>query len=263
MAFNTILAGEKDRIVAAGGHVTNGRVNGNLALSRALGDFMFKKNKSLLPENQIITANPEVTVHNITEEDEFLVIACDGIWDCMSSQQVVDFIRRKISQGEGLDEIGEMLCDHCLAPDNNPSTKHLSCGGCAQVCCSDCHNLSQSGSTGIGCDNMTVLIIAILNGRTKDDWYTWITDRVKEMYGYETPRSLPEIYPKDKLKSFKARREQRDRRRAEQEGSNSRETEHFVAMNDDCGGIALLGGPDGLRGDLFRNSLLALLDRGY
>jgi len=53
---------------------------GNLALSRALGDFEFKKNYALSPEKQIITADPDVTCHEITEEDEFLVIACDGQW---------------------------------------------------------------------------------------------------------------------------------------------------------------------------------------
>jgi serine/threonine protein phosphatase PrpC len=52
--------------------------SGNLALSRALGDFEFKKNYSLSPEKQIITADPDITVHEITEDDEFLVVACDG-----------------------------------------------------------------------------------------------------------------------------------------------------------------------------------------
>jgi serine/threonine protein phosphatase PrpC len=51
---------------------------GNLALSRALGDFQFKKNYNLIPEQQMITANPDVTVHDIGPEDEFLVLACDG-----------------------------------------------------------------------------------------------------------------------------------------------------------------------------------------
>lgn len=55
-----------------------GRVNGNLALSRAIGDFEFKKSAELSPEQQIVTAFPDVTVHEITEDDEFLVIACDG-----------------------------------------------------------------------------------------------------------------------------------------------------------------------------------------
>lgn len=51
---------------------------GNLALSRALGDFEYKKNQSLPAEAQIITADPDIIEHQLTGEDEFLVIACDG-----------------------------------------------------------------------------------------------------------------------------------------------------------------------------------------
>lgn len=69
---------EKNRITAAGGFVDFGRVNGNLALSRAIGDFEFKKSAELPPESQIVTAFPEVEVHDLTDEDEFLVLACDG-----------------------------------------------------------------------------------------------------------------------------------------------------------------------------------------
>lgn len=71
-------AGEKARITAAGGFVDFGRVNGNLALSRAVGDFEFKKSADLPPEQQIVTAFPDVAVHTITEDDEFLIVACDG-----------------------------------------------------------------------------------------------------------------------------------------------------------------------------------------
>lgn len=70
--------GEKARILAAGGFVDFGRVNGNLALSRAIGDFEFKKSAKLPPEQQIVTAYPDVVVHEITDDDEFLVVACDG-----------------------------------------------------------------------------------------------------------------------------------------------------------------------------------------
>lgn len=73
-----LCAGEKARINAAGGFVDFGRVNGNLALSRAIGDFEFKKSAELSPEQQIVTAFPDVTVHDITDDDEFLVVACDG-----------------------------------------------------------------------------------------------------------------------------------------------------------------------------------------
>lgn len=55
-----------------------GRVNGNLALSRAIGDFEFKKSAELAPEQQIVTAYPDVTVHDIHDDDEFLIVACDG-----------------------------------------------------------------------------------------------------------------------------------------------------------------------------------------
>lgn len=53
-------------------------MNGNLALSRAIGDFEFKKSADLPPEQQIVTALPDVTTHELGEDDEFLVIACDG-----------------------------------------------------------------------------------------------------------------------------------------------------------------------------------------
>jgi protein phosphatase 2C family protein 2/3 len=49
-----------------------------LALSRALGDFEFKENHDIPPEQQIVTANPEITERQYNPEDEFIVIACDG-----------------------------------------------------------------------------------------------------------------------------------------------------------------------------------------
>ncbi|KAI6039320.1 PP2C-domain-containing protein [Pisolithus marmoratus] len=184
---------ERARIVNAGGFIEFGRVNGNLALSRALGDFQFKKNYSLIPQKQVITADPDVMVHQLGDEDEFFVLACDGIWDCLSSQQVVNFIRLKVAEGKELAEICEMICEHCLAPDT-------------------------SSAAGIGCDNMTILIVAVLNGRTKQEWYDWIGDRVKNQYGYPTPSTVPQIYSATRITAFKARREameERDRQRKE------------------------------------------------
>lgn len=69
-----------------------GRVNGNLALSRAIGDFEFKKSADLPPEQQIVTAYPDVTIHEMSDDDEFLVIACDGrqrIAHCLSSEVLI------------------------------------------------------------------------------------------------------------------------------------------------------------------------------
>ncbi|KAF9887475.1 Protein phosphatase 2C 2 [Aspergillus nanangensis] len=142
--------GEKARISAAGGFVDFGRVNGNLALSRAIGDFEFKKSPELSPEQQIVTAYPDVTVHELSDDDEFLVIACDGIWDCQSSQAVVEFVRRGIAAKQDLYRICENMMDNCLA--------------------------SNSETGGVGCDNMTMTIIGLLNGRTKEEWYEQIAD---------------------------------------------------------------------------------------
>jgi protein phosphatase 2C family protein 2/3 len=126
---------------------------GNLALSRALGDFEFKQNYSLDAEHQIVTADPDINIHQIDGEEEFLILACDGIWDCLSSQQVVDFTRRAVAKGDSLGKIAEDMMVKCLATD------------------------SETG--GIGCDNMTVVIVALLNGRTPEEWQTWIKGRVE------------------------------------------------------------------------------------
>ena len=88
---------EFKRINAAGGWVEFNRVNGNLALSRALGDFVFKKNDKKPVEEQIVIALPDVEVRTITEDLEFVVIACDGIWDVMKNNEVVQFIRCRIA----------------------------------------------------------------------------------------------------------------------------------------------------------------------
>ena len=50
---------ESARIAAAGGYVVEGRVNGNLNLSRAIGDMEYKKDSSIPPEKQIITSLPD------------------------------------------------------------------------------------------------------------------------------------------------------------------------------------------------------------
>lgn len=50
---------EMERIYNAGGWVEFNRVNGNLALSRALGDFLFKRNDTFPPEQQIVTGEHE------------------------------------------------------------------------------------------------------------------------------------------------------------------------------------------------------------
>ena len=75
---------EKRRVTRAGGFVEEGRVNGIIAISRAIGDWEYK-NKNLKPEDNMVSCVPEVTVETIRPEHDFIIIACDGIWDCLTS----------------------------------------------------------------------------------------------------------------------------------------------------------------------------------
>lgn len=145
---------ELERISKAGGTVerqqigtvVQHRVNGNLNLSRSIGDLQYKRNSSRGPEEQMICSTPDVTVHARSPADEFIVLACDGVWDVMSNQEVVDFIRNRLPRsGLGsllaaahmqLSDIASKLLDECVSP-----------------------NLAQTG--GLGGDNMTLVIVAL------------------------------------------------------------------------------------------------------
>jgi serine/threonine protein phosphatase PrpC len=89
-------SGELNRIEAAGGCVEEGRVRGILSLSRALGDLEYKQNKKIPVEAQMITCVPEIKTVKLSADDKFLVIACDGIWDCLTSQESVDFFTKNL-----------------------------------------------------------------------------------------------------------------------------------------------------------------------
>jgi serine/threonine protein phosphatase PrpC len=51
----------------------------------------------------MVSPLPDLVVAELTSDDEFLVMACDGIWNSMTSQEVVDFVRVRLSQGEALE----------------------------------------------------------------------------------------------------------------------------------------------------------------
>ncbi|EHK46802.1 hypothetical protein TRIATDRAFT_128623 [Trichoderma atroviride IMI 206040] len=102
---------EKKRIANAGGKVEGYRVGG-LAVSRALGDHLMKK---------LVTGHPYTTETVIQHDlDEFIIIACDGLWDVCSDQEAVDLVREIHDPGEG----AKILVDHAL---DQFSTDNLSC----------------------------------------------------------------------------------------------------------------------------------------
>ena len=77
---------EKKRILNSGGSVINGRVMGALMLSRAFGDFEFKsfgvKCDPYFHQIQI----------DLNEKNQFLIIACDGVWDVMDEDDIRQLI---------------------------------------------------------------------------------------------------------------------------------------------------------------------------
>lgn len=119
---------------------------------------------------------------------------------------MVDFVRLEISRGKELTEVSEMICDHCLTPD----TSH---------------------GPGMGTDNMTFLVVAILGGRTNEEWYSWITDRVKRDYGYKTPTAQPQLYAENRLKNFRARQEVREAKEAGRVKGQASEAEERLTSN--------------------------------
>ncbi|WOH09957.1 hypothetical protein DCAR_0729418 [Daucus carota subsp. sativus] len=129
------LKSEKERIYAAGGYIYGGRVNRTLNLARAIGDAELKRDHSRTAEEQIVTANPDITTVELDGNDEFIVLACDGIWDCMSSQELVDFVHEQLISESKLSAVIESVFDKCIAP--KPS--------------------------GAGCDNMTMILVLFKN----------------------------------------------------------------------------------------------------
>mmetsp|Transcript_34044 Transcript_34044/g.62180 ORF Transcript_34044/g.62180 Transcript_34044/m.62180 type:complete len:392 (+) Transcript_34044:42-1217(+) len=131
---------EKSRIEAAGGRLEDSpggaRVNGNLNLSRAIGDLEYKKRDDLGPEAQIICSTPDFLCKEVTPEDEFIILACDGVWDVMTNQAACDFVRPKLLENVPLGQIGQDLLDECVAEDPK-----------------------ETG--GLGTDNMTVVIVKL------------------------------------------------------------------------------------------------------
>ena len=108
-------AEEKNRIERAGGTVMMQRVNGSLAVSRALGDFDYKRASDLPATEQLVSPEPEITVQDRDlSNDEFLLLACDGVFDVMSNDEVTAYIRHHLKLTDDLSKICSDLIDTCL-----------------------------------------------------------------------------------------------------------------------------------------------------
>mmetsp|Transcript_90553 Transcript_90553/g.286922 ORF Transcript_90553/g.286922 Transcript_90553/m.286922 type:complete len:366 (-) Transcript_90553:138-1235(-) len=145
------LPAECERVRRAGGTVVRQqvgsivqfRVNGNLNLSRSIGDLQYKKNPELQPHEQMVCCTPEVQTFRREAGDEFLIVACDGIWDVLSSQEAVDFVHGRLSErlraGLPLSGLMEEMLDRCVSPD-------------------------LALTNGLGGDNMTAMLVVLHGG---------------------------------------------------------------------------------------------------
>jgi serine/threonine protein phosphatase PrpC len=76
---------ETARIVSSGGYVSEtGRVNGTLGVARAIGDCA---------QQPSVTCTPDVDRYDTQGEPVALVLACDGVFDVMSNEQVAEIVR--------------------------------------------------------------------------------------------------------------------------------------------------------------------------
>mmetsp|Transcript_11856 Transcript_11856/g.17785 ORF Transcript_11856/g.17785 Transcript_11856/m.17785 type:complete len:396 (+) Transcript_11856:46-1233(+) len=107
---------ELNRVKEAGGFVRYRRVDGDLAVSRGLGDFRFKSNEEVDSKNQKVSIDPELVVcPRDSKKDQFLVLACDGIWDVMENQDCAEVVQSFMDEGQNdLGQLCEDMLDTCL-----------------------------------------------------------------------------------------------------------------------------------------------------
>ena len=140
-------AKEKNRIYKSGGWVSEGRIKGNLNLSRSLGDFEYKLNNDISAKDQMITAYPEINIEKIDDSVDFIIIGCDGIWDCLTPQEACDIISHSLYDEKTrqplpgkISAVIEKMMDNIISDDIN-------------------------NENGIGCDNMSCIVIQFKNNR--------------------------------------------------------------------------------------------------
>ena len=110
---------EYARICSSGGFVKSGRVMGELAVSRALGDYAYKKNPGKGPDRQPVSCDPEIRIHTRCAGDETLVLACDGIWDVMSNTKCIERVHNAMGkEGKLTGKALEIVLDECLGLDS-------------------------------------------------------------------------------------------------------------------------------------------------
>jgi serine/threonine protein phosphatase PrpC len=72
----------------------------NLGVSRSIGDLLFKHPDFTKGKPSGLTAEPDIVDIALEKTDQFIILACDGLWDVMDHQQAVDFVREALKQDD-------------------------------------------------------------------------------------------------------------------------------------------------------------------
>jgi serine/threonine protein phosphatase PrpC len=127
----TIIESEKERVLKSGAKIVGYRINGMLNLTRAIGDLKFKANFSLKRHEQSVIALPEITKIEDTDGIDFIIMGCDGVWDCVKRQAVCDFVDRQIRENpdKKLSDILKLIFDRCVSKVSGVilGTDNMSC----------------------------------------------------------------------------------------------------------------------------------------
>ena len=111
---------ESDRVKKAGLEVKGEplRIARELAVSRSFGDYRFKKQgmPKLSEDQQPVSIIPEIVIQNRTDNDDFLLIGCDGIFDVFPSNIITNKIKTSFENGQSVELALEKLLDDCLCP---------------------------------------------------------------------------------------------------------------------------------------------------
>ncbi|EEF42026.1 protein phosphatase 2c, putative [Ricinus communis] len=93
---------ERARIQKAGGSISaNGRLQGRLEVSRALGDRQFKKVG--------VIATPDIHSFDLTDREHFIILGCDGLWGVFGPSDAVEFVQRLLKEGLTVKSVSRRL----------------------------------------------------------------------------------------------------------------------------------------------------------
>jgi len=102
---------ERKRIEALDGAVFSGRVFGTLAISRSLGDRDYKMPTS---EANFVSSEPHTSVVTVSDDDQFLLLACDGLWEKLSYAAACDFVLQQFANDVSAQDVSAALAQEAI-----------------------------------------------------------------------------------------------------------------------------------------------------